>query len=429
VLAGVQIIETGGTASGTTIKAGGLAIVESGSVLSGTTTVTSGGAIEFIGTDASNNGLKLLSGATGELGPGAFLSGAQISKGVTLIVLAGGTAFGGTISAGALAIVENGGAVSSDGGGNPLTIGSGGTFEFLGTNAGANIKPLSGATLEVGSGAAFAVNNISAGITVKVLSGAALTLSGATISTGTLVETFSSGTIIVSGALADSGTLIASGPGSLIEIASGGVVSGGAVVVGNGLVDVLAGGSANIAFLAAGSGGLAIEDSPSNVSAFTGAVSGFGGMNHTNHKQFIDLTSVGFASGQIHLSYTSAAGSGTLSVMGGVTLVAQIKMIGSYTSANFSAKADNNGNVEIADPTVPNGGSVAPEPRQALPQHGIDLPDIAFGAQTTLAYTRNAAGTSGLLTVATAATRRRLRSSAATSPEASLLPPTAMAAP
>jgi hypothetical protein len=104
-------------------------------------------------------------------------------------------------------------------------------------------------------------------------------------------------------------------------------------------------------------------------------------------------------------------------------------MIGSYASANFSAKADNNGNVEIADPTVPNGGSVAPEPRQALPQHGIDLPDIAFGAQTTLAYTRNAAGTSGLLTVATAATRRRLRSSAATSPEASLLPPTAMAAP
>jgi hypothetical protein len=368
-------------------------------VLSGTTTVTSGGAIEFIATDASNNGLKLLSGATGELGSGAFLSGAQISKGVTLIVLAGGTAFGGTISAGALAIVENGGAVSSDGSGNPLTIASGGTFEFLGTDAGANIKPLPGATLEVGSGAAVAVNNVNAGITVKVLSGAALTLDGATISAGTLVETLSSGTIIVSGALADSGTLMASGTGSLVEITSGTVVSGGAVVVGNGVVEVLAGGTANIAFLAGGSGGLVIKDSPSNVSAFTGTVSGFGGMNHTNHKQFIDLTSVGFASGQIHLSYTAAAGSGTLSVMGGVTLVAQIKMIGSYTSANVSAKADSNGNVEIVDPTVPNGGSVARGPMQALPQHGIDLPDIAFSAQTTLAYAKHVAGAGGTLTV------------------------------
>ena len=368
-------------------------------MLSGTTTVTSGGAIEFIATDASNNGLKLLSGATGELGSGAFLSGAPIRKGVTLIVLAGRTAFGGTISAGALAIVENGGAVSSDGSGNPLTIASGGTFEFLGTDAGANIKPLPGATLEVGSGAAVAVNNVNAGITVKVLSGAALTLDGATISAGTLVETLSSGTIIVSGALADSGTLMASGTGSLVEITSGTVVSGGAVVVGNGVVEVLAGGTTNIAFLAGGSGGLVIKDSPSNVSAFTGTVSGFGGMNHTNHKQFIDLTSVGFASGQIHLSYTAAAGSGTLSVMGGVTLVAQIKMIGSYTSANVSAKADSNGNVEIVDPTVPNGGSVARGPMQALPQHGIDLPDIAFSAQTTLAYAKHVAGAGGTLTV------------------------------
>ena len=85
--------------------------------------------------------------------------------------------------------------------------------------------------------------------------------------------------------------------------------------------------------------------------------------------------------------------------MGGVTLVAQIKMIGSYTSANFSAKADSNGNVEIVDPTVPNGGSVAPGPMQAFPQHGIDLPDIAFSAQTTLAYAKHVAGAGGTLTV------------------------------
>jgi hypothetical protein len=207
----------------------------------------------------------------------------------------------------------------------------------------------------------------------------------------------SSGTIFVAGALGNSGTLIASGPGSLIEIESDAVVGGGAVVIGNGVVDVLSGGTANIAFLANGSGGLEIADSPGNVSAFTGTVSGFGGMNHTNHKQFIDLVSVTSAANTISLSYVPAAGSGTLFVSSGGAVVAQINMIGSYTSANFSIKADSNGNVEIVDPT--DGGSVAPEPAQTFPRNGIDLLDIAFGAQTTLAYAKHVADAGGTLTV------------------------------
>ena len=125
---------------------------------------------------------------------------------------------------------------------------------------GANIKPLSGATLEVGSGAAFAVNNINAGVTVRILSGAALTLRSGTISAGTLVETLSGDSAIVSGGLADFGTLLASGTGSLVEILSDGVVNGGAVLVGNGIVDVLSGGSANVSFQSTGSGGLEIAD-------------------------------------------------------------------------------------------------------------------------------------------------------------------------
>ena len=75
-----------------------------------------------------------------------------------------------------------------------------------------------------------------------------------------------------------------------MPFAGGAVVSGGAVVVGNGIVDVLSGGTANIAFLSTGSGGLEIADTSN--SRFTGTISGFGGVNHTNHKQFIDLVSV-----------------------------------------------------------------------------------------------------------------------------------------
>jgi hypothetical protein len=50
--------------------------------------------------------------------------------------------------------------------------------------------------------------------------------------------------------------------------------------------------------------------------------------------------------------------------------------------------------VEIVDPAVPNGGSA-----QTFPRNGLDLPDIAFGAQTTLAYAANANGNGGTLTV------------------------------
>jgi hypothetical protein len=97
--------------------------------------------------------------------------------------------------------------------------------------------------------------------------------------------------------------------------------------------------------------------------------------------------------------YAPAAGSGTLFVSSGGAVVAQITMIGNYTSKNFSIAADSNGNVEIVDPTVPNGGNITPAPTPAFPAHGIDLPNIAFGAHTTLAYLQNAGGAGGTLMV------------------------------
>jgi hypothetical protein len=201
----------------------------------------------------------------------------------------------------------------------------------------------------------------------------------------------------VSGVLADSGTLLASGTGSLVEILSDGVVSGGAVVVGNGLVDVLSGGSANVAFQSTGSGGLEIADISDSPTVFTGTASGFGGVNHANHAQFIDLLGVAFQSGQITSGYAPAIGSGTLFVSSGGTEVAEIQLIGNYSAGNFHITAGISGSVKITDPAVPNGGTVASG--QSFPRLGIDQPNIAFGAQTTLAYSENAAGTGGTLTV------------------------------
>jgi hypothetical protein len=97
-------------------------------------------------------------------------------------------------------------------------------------------------------------------------------------------------------------------------------VSGGLVEVGNGLISVVSGGTANIFFTPTGSGELRIADAAGSSTVFTGAVSGFGGVNHSNHKQFIDLVNVNFASGAITFSYTSSGvgnTSGTLFVSSG----------------------------------------------------------------------------------------------------------------
>ena len=381
---GAVVQLSGGTISGGQWQtvSGGIVETASGShnVIS-SATIVSGSVIEV-----ADGGELTLRGAIANAG--TFVASAAVSA--AALDLGGVTLSGGRLAtSGVSALIET---VSG-----PVDLIRGGII------SGSHLAVVSASTLTLSGG------SVGAGATVSATSGSTLIVSGTLADSGTLalsgvtsvaahatLATLSGGSALVSGTVLNSGTFIASGLGTLIEIASGGVVSGGAVVVGNGIVDVLSGGSANVAFLSNGSGGLEIEDSANNASAFTGKVSGFGGPGHANHKQFIDLVSVTSAVGQIHLSYGSAAShtSGTLFVSSGGTLVAEINIIGAYTSANFSAKADSNGNVEITDPAVPNGGSA-----QTFPRQGLDLPDIAFGAQTTLAYAANAYGTGGTLTV------------------------------
>jgi hypothetical protein len=171
----------------------------------------------------------------------------------------------------------------------------------------------------------------------------------------------------------------------------------GIVEVGDGIVEIAGSGGESIKFLS-GTGGIYIADTPAHTSAFSGKISGFGGLTHTNSSQFIDLVSVTSA-GVITSRYVPGNSSGTLFVSSGAHLVAAIKFSGSYSAANFQITSGISGTVEITDPTGPNGGSVEPGPAQSFPRQGIDLPNIAFGAHTTLAYSQNAAGTGGTLTV------------------------------
>ena len=119
----------------------------------------------------------------------------------------------------------------------------------------------------------------------------------------------------------------------------------------------------------------------------------------SNHAQFIDLVGVTYSAGQITSSYVSAGGSGTLTVSSGGQVVASIEFAGTYSAGNFHISSGIGGTVKITDPGVVDGGSVQFGNGQAFPQHGIDLPDIAFGAQTTLAYAENRSEIGGTLTL------------------------------
>ena len=94
------------------------------------------------------------------------------------------------------------------------------------------------------------------------------------------------------------------------------------------------------------------------------------------------------AGNTISFSYTPAAGSGTLTVSSGGRVVASIDMIGTYTSANFSITSGVSGTVAIVDRRSSMAAALGPA--QAFPRHDLDLPDIAFGAQTTIAIPRTA---------------------------------------
>jgi hypothetical protein len=270
------------------------------------------------------------------------------------VELEGGSVWGGTLRTAAGGVIEtlNG------------TNGSTGILSDVTLRPGAIVKTTanseltlsntitnSGGTLiATGSGSVIdGAATVSGGL-VEATSGGTVLLSGGTIGAGTLVEAAKSGTVVVSGNVSNGGTLLAAARGGVVEVTDGGVVSGAAVVVGNGLVEMQSGGSADVSFRAGGSGGLLIEDSQSKPTAFGGHVSGFGGAAHGNHVEFIELSSVTFSAGQVSETYSGTSSGGVLTVSSGGNIVAEISFVGSYTSANFHLAAGSDGKVKITDP-------------------------------------------------------------------------------
>jgi hypothetical protein len=144
--------------------------------------------------------------------------------------------------------------------------------------------------------------------------------SGGTIGAGAVVET-GGGTALVFGTVSNGGTLFAKSASDGVVITPGAVVNGGVALIGDGIVDIAGSSSESVRFLSNGNGGLEFADAPGQTSAFSGKVSGFGGVGHANGLQFIDLAQVTFAFGSaITSSYASANPantSGTLFISSG----------------------------------------------------------------------------------------------------------------
>ena len=294
----------------------------------------------------------------GQLQIGATLTNAGLIEGTTSegVTVGGGSApimNSGTIAAlGNNAFAEIFNVSVTDATAKALILASG-----SGAQMGLNTVTVNGGTLKTSGGGQITAFNGDATLSNVTIAASSflvniggfddiLTLNGGTIGAAAVVET-SGGTAIVSGTVSNGGTLFASAAGDLIEIASGAVVNGGVALIGNGIVEIAGSSGENVKFLSNGNGGLQIADTSGHTSAFSGRVSGFGGSDHSNQTQFIDLISVTSAANTISLSYVSAAShtSGTLFVSSGGAVVAAINMVGAYTSANFSARADGHGNV------------------------------------------------------------------------------------
>ena len=301
------------------------------------------------------------------------------------------------IDTGANAIV-NDGLLEASGFGSLLIysdVANSKTIEASGTSGGVGIEgnvtnTNNGLILVSGTDEEFFIlgNEISGGKLQTIGSGAsivadgALTIAGATIVAGSLVEasggtlfvvdtnvgskavleSFDGATLTVSGTLSNGGTLYAVSSGGMIEIASGATVSGGTIEVGNGVVAIDASGSEAVLFGHGGSGGLAIADGSGATNLYSGRISAFGvnagGTAHADHSEYIELSNVTYSSGEISGSYSGNATSGMLTVSSGGVVVAAIDFAGSYTSGNFHFVSGADGNVQITDPAVINGGGV-----------------------------------------------------------------------
>jgi autotransporter passenger strand-loop-strand repeat protein len=386
VVAGSQVVEAGGVASGTIVDSGGVETVLSGAAASGavvasggTLVVLSGGAASGVDDNGGTDVVLGVASATAVGGVEVVLSGGVaagsivdsggvevvvssgsatnlvVHSGGTDVVVGGGTEIDTTLNSGGLDIIASAGTglllsghtesgVIVTGSGSVLLVLSGAMesgsiitsngVDLLDGGVGSGtIVTSGGVEVEVGGGAASGSIIVSGGVEVVTgggsahgviigVSGVDVVVGGAT-QTGAIVQ--SGGVdVVVSGAA--SGAVVDSGG---IEVVQSGSVDS-AVTISGGFFEVQSGGSTGSgAVTFAGSGGLLALDASAS---FGGLVAGFAASDH------LDLKDIAFGSGT-SVNFVQANGSGTLTVSDGVH-TANIELLGQYATGAFTKASD-----------------------------------------------------------------------------------------
>ena len=200
---------------------------------------------------------------------------------------------------------------------------------------------------------------IAKGAFVLAENGGSITLGNNTsIGASAVVEAAAATVTVGSGAtVVNSGTLIAQSMGEILVEGTVTNSGSGAVVIGPlGFVDVVSGGTASVTFAANCEYGiLQIADSAGTTSAFTGTVSGFGGINGAFPGQLIDLANYAYnpaTAASFSASFSGSPTGGTLTVTSGSSAIAAIDLVGNYTHATFSVVSNTiTGDFAVSDPT------------------------------------------------------------------------------
>ena len=221
---GVLVVQSGGSATGTTVKSGGTEAVQSGAFVTGV--ISSGGALELVGVGATSSGLTVSHGTTFEFASG-YVNGGNISAATPVKVLAGGTQDDGAILSGGVLDVLSGGIASGvtvESGGK-LIVFSGGTGIDFTVDSGGTAINSAGGSLDVVASATNSGVLVNAGI-VNVQNGGTLTLDAATLDNAgsiNLLGSSSQTTLFIAHnmTLSGGGTVSMSGSGSLITDSGG----------------------------------------------------------------------------------------------------------------------------------------------------------------------------------------------------------------
>ena len=368
-----QIVEAGGTASGSVISGSGEIYVVAGGVLSGTT-VSSGGYDVVLGTTiattiksggighdfGSASGTVVSSGGVEVLWSGGVASGSIVSGGGEVYIIAGGTLRGAQLSGGydvlfgsAIGTTVKSGGLDFDFGAESGTVVSSGGLEVVEAGASASGSVIgTGGQLYVAAGGTASGTTLSGGI--DTVGGTAISttvngggvdyviggglVSGATLNNGATQVIYAGGT-----ALGDHAN-----SGSFEYVTSGGIASG--AIISGGTMEIESGGSIGagpITFATSGGGTLRLDDAVH----FGGLIAGFGLPDQ------LDLTDIAFISGTTTSSWTQltsgANASGTLTISDGTSgTTAHLTLLGNYTSGNFHVTSDALGGTLVLDPPV-----------------------------------------------------------------------------